>query len=72
MLYKDPRLPIFKAHFPIPISEKKLQTIVPRNMVNGVMVPLSFQEFQVIEKRKKEILKEFNAKAAAHKKKQKQ
>ena len=41
-------------------------------MVNGVMVPLSFQEFQVIEKRKKEILKEFNAKAAAHKKKQKQ
>ena len=62
VLYKDPRLPIYKAHFPTPISEKKLQIIVPRKPVDGVLVPLGFQEFQDIEKRKKESLKEFKAK----------
>ena len=72
MLFKDPRLPIYKAHFPTPISEKKLQIIVPRKPVDGVLVPLSFQEFQEIEKRKKEISKEFKAWSAANKKKQQQ
>ena len=52
IIYKDPRLPTYKADILQPKLERKLEIVVPRKPVNGLLVPISFEDFEERRKRR--------------------